>query len=373
MHVILLQENLNHALHYVQRTVPTKPNLTILSAVLLTTTETGLELAGTDLYLGVKTIVPAEDIKPGSVAVPGKTLVELVSQLSPGKLELDLQGSTLTIKNKEGVTKLQCQPADEFPVFPVADEGTVTVPVTMLNTVMETIVFAVSADVSRPVLTTLLWAFADQQIDVVATDGFRLAFDRFSGIEAAELASKQARWLVPARALQEVARVVSSEKADQLSCQYSLAQKQLVFTVNSTSIFVRLLDGEYPPYEKIIPSVFTIEAWLEPEELLKHLKRAQIFARDAANIIHLTWSENQLVIEATSPSAGHHQSTLAVESVKAGDNKIAFNLKYLMDVLTAAKQRRLWFGMSESLKPAMFRLEGETSYGYVVMPFRVTE
>ncbi|HYD34871.1 MAG TPA: DNA polymerase III subunit beta [Vitreimonas sp.] len=367
MKITVLQENLLTAVGIVQKAVPSKPSLPILSSILIDTQSGEIRLSATDLYLGIQTGVEGTIDTPGVVAIPGKVFYETIASLKPGKVTLELVESTLTITSQDSSTSFQCQSAEDFPSFPEVSGDTQELPSTFLEEITSHVLFAASLDTTRPVLTSVLFEFNQENVNVVCTDGFRLAVWNMPS----SFAFTQ-NFLIPAKSLQEVARIGAQTKATQVALTLSPELKQLLFQFESTKIFVRLMDGEFPPYQKIMPSSFTTEVLFDSQEMTHHLKRAIIFARDASNIVHLSLSDGKASISATSPALGKHESEMMLDSFQGEGGKIAFNAKYLQDFLNASKGEKIWLGMTESLKPALLRPEGQLGYSYVVMPFRVS-
>ncbi len=369
MKITLLQENLRNALNNVSKAVPTKPPLAILSSILLQAQPTNLQLSGTDLYLGIQAQVLGNTEEPGEIAVPGKILSEIISALPPGKVTLSTQENTLTITSTSGRTQIQGQSSDDFPPFPTPNGQTFFLSGAELQTIDTNLRFSTGLDPTRVVLTSLLFQFSQAGLKVVATDGFRLAIQVFPD----HISDQDTTLLVPAKALSEVNRIAQAEKVETLTFSVSQELKQLSFSINDTQIFVRLIEGDFPPYQKIVPASFELEAEWDGEEFLSQLKRAMIFARESSHIIRLSLTEQTLTIKASSTAQGEYEGSIPVSLSKGTGNVIAFNAKYLIDFISTLKPAKVWFGMNESLKPAMFRPSGSPTYSYVVMPFRVNE
>jgi DNA polymerase-3 subunit beta len=369
MKITLLQENVRAALTHVSKAVPTKPQLNILASVFLKVHPTHLELAATDLYLGIRSQVLGTTEAEGSLVVPGKLLQEVITSLPPGKITLETNDSTLVITSDAGTTKLQGQPSDEYPPFPQPGGEELHLSVSDLATIDTTVRFSAGSDPTRMVLTSLLFQFLPEGLRVVGTDGFRLAIQNFPQLK--DYPAQQL--LVPAKAITEVTRIASQEKLETISVKLSQELKQLSFLIGETEVFVRLIEGDFPPFEKIMPTEFAIKAELDGEAFIAQLKRALIFAREASHIIRLKLSETELQIQAQSSSVGEYTGTLPLDHHQGGEATIAFNARYLLEFMTTLKPERVWFGMNESLKPAVFRPADKPEYSYVVMPFRVNE
>ncbi len=368
MKLTTLQENLKSALLQLQKAVPTKPQLPILSSVLLTATET-LTLAGTDLYLGVKSQIPAEVTEPGVIAVPGEIFRQLITSLPAGKIELALEGNSLLVKTATTQSKIPYQSSEEYPQFPEIKGEIQNFSTEELAMVVNQVNFAISTDQSRPVLTAMLFNFMAEGLEIVGTDGFRLAIIRLAGHQLSE----NQKILLPAKAIQEVSRIATQLKAATISCQFDPELKQAKFLIDQTEVFVRMIEGEFPPYTKIVPTEFVQQITFDREALLAELKRALFFARETSNIVRLTLSADEISIMARSPSYGEYQGKTPLQGKVTEEITIAFNVVYLIEFLSAQSTAEVWLGINESLKPVSFRIAEQAGQQYVVMPFRVSE
>jgi DNA polymerase-3 subunit beta len=368
MKIEILQENLLGIVGTLHKLVPSKPSLPILTTILLETEASTIQGSATDLFLGLRAHAPAKIIEPGKAAVPGKLLAEIISSLGPGKLVLTLTDSKLEIKSSDSTATLQCQNSDDFPDFPAISGQVTNLDRATFQEIWQRVSFCVSQDLTRPVLTGVLFDPLEEGFSIVGTDGFRLA------MVTLESPLPLPRLLVPAKAWSEIWRAANSEKVNALDLTYDEALKQVLVKVADYEFFIRTIDGDYPPYRKILPSTLPVKASLDAAELTQHLKRALVYARDSSYIVHFELTEAELVIKATSAAAGELVSRLPLKHL--GDiqvGKIAFNAKYLQDFLSAVGTgKNIILGMSESLKPAEFSLEDDSHYRYVVMPFRAS-
>jgi DNA polymerase III subunit beta len=370
MKLEILQENLSIALNQIYRAIPNKPQLPILSSVLLKANKNTITLSATDLYVGIKTTVSGKVSKPSSVAIPGKIFYSIITSLNPGKLTLSLKESTLTITSQNNKTTIQCLDATEFPEFPEMNGKAHALSVSSLEDIQNMVGFSASIDPTRPVLTSLLFQFNQNGLLVVGTDGFRLATLELT----TEKINTEAHFLVPAKAVAEATRIAASyQDVDSISLKISEKLKQAVMIVGSTQLYVRLIEGEYPPFKKIIPNEFSLEVELDGAEFENQLKRAQIFARESSNIIRLKLFKGELIITAVSSSYGKQEGKMVAEVIKGSEGEIAFNSRYLLDFVSALKPEKVSFSMNESLTPAMLRPVNQKDYQYIVMPFRVNE
>ena len=226
------------------------------------------------------------------------------------------------------------------------------------------VLFAVSTDESRPILTGVLLAFDGASLKMVATDTHRLA------VRTAELPSGEgtANAVIPARALNEILRLASDEDL----ITVSLAQGQARFEIGTTSMVTRLLEGQFPNYERVIPQSHDRKLTLEAGEFAKAVKRAAIVARDNANRVVLSTEGATLVLSAESGTVGSMREE--IEVAREGDDiQIAFNAKYMNDVLNVVETEGVVLELTEPLRPGILRPigDGASDYLCVLMPMQV--
>jgi len=368
MKIQILQENLQKGLSYLSKAIPSNPQLPILSSILFESSTTGCVMSATDLYFGVRVQLQSSVETPGTIVIPGKQFKELISSLPKGKLSLEYVSGTLTIKSAHSKTKLQCQVAEEYPQFPVVEGKEYSFSSKQFQEIDTFVGFSASTDQARPVLTSILFEISQNGLSTITTDGFRLSMYNVPNSEPAE----PSRLLLQAKALQEVNRIV--KQLDEKTVNFVVSQelKQVYFSVGDVEMYIRLIEGDYPPYEKIIPSNFTTEVTFSIGELEDNIKRALIFARDASNIIKFeVTAEKTVVVSASSPTLGNFEGVLQSITVTGDPVKIAFNAKYVQDILKASPGESLWMGMSESLKPVLCKSPEGNAAEYVIMPFKV--
>ena len=369
MKIVILQENLKSALFQLQKAIPSKPQLPILASVLLSATKTDLSFSATDLYFGIRTRVMAQVTDPTTVAVPAEIFKQLVGSLPAGQVELITTETNLTIKTATTKAQIPLQNGAEFPQFPDVAGTQIEFSATEIQTIVTQTSYANSTDVSRPVLTALLFNFQETSLEVVGTDGFRLAVLKLPSRPNLE----DQKVLLPAKALQEIQRIAQQLKTKQLTAQLDPTLKQAKFLLDNTEEIVRMIAGEFPPYEKIIPQEAFYQIEIDRETMLEELKRAQLFTRETSNIVKLVLESEKLSIQAKSPSFGEYVGEISVKNPKPEKLEIAFNVNYLIDFFSAQDSLGVTFSATESLKPATFKPEGEKNFFYVVMPFRVSE
>ncbi len=366
MIVNVLQENLIKSLIRVGRIVPVKPQLPIVQNVLLTTNESRLKITATNLETTEITLVGAKIEKEGGICVSSRLLFEFVSSLPQ---------STVTMLTKEGSLFIQCggfratipgAPQEEFPpVASVLKKNEISVEKKQIIDAISGVIFSAATDEGRPLLTGVRVVRVEEETVFAATDGYRLSVRRVA------LKTKEPLdFLVPARALTEVIKVCEEDKAVNDIDIVKPADGQVAFIIGDTEIRTRLIDGEYPDFEKIIPAKHNTRTLLERAALEKAVKAAAIFARDNANIIRFHIENQTLTVSANTPQVGEDE--IDVEAKVDGEGgDIAFNSRFLLEFLSNYKEEELLFEMTGSLNPGVFKPTKDDSYLHIIMPVRV--
>lgn len=367
MRAVISQTLLSQALSYIQTAVPTRPPLPILSSIHFEAKGDEIIVSATDLYFGVSARCAAKVEEEGILALPGKQVVELFKNLPPGDVTLATTDNTLEVSAKHIVSTLQFQDAGEFPAFPKIDGEQGSIPTETVSELVAFVGMSCSPDVARPLLTGILWEPGESSA-FVATDGFRLSHWRPGKGWAVD-----ERLIIPARFWSEVERVATQEKITTISIAYSSEQKQITASLSGVTIYSRILDGEYPPYEKIIPSEFVTTVTLQTEELLEQVRRSLLYARDSLGTIQLQFGSDRSVITAQSASLGKFEAVLTTAQLKGEPLSIAFNNRYVLDFLQLIKTGEITIQLNGELKPALFSVQKRPECMYVVMPFRVNQ
>jgi DNA polymerase III subunit beta len=374
MKLTVLQENLQQAIVDTQKSISSRPSLPILSCLLLQTEGKGtVVFSATDLNIGVRSRINAQIETEGKVAVPAKVFADYIATLDPGEVSLSLEQHTLTIKGKGSKATIQCFPAEDYPVFPEKEGQQLQFPAEVFTTIVQKTAFAASVDEARPILTAILFSFGDQ-LEVVGTDGFRLATIQLpKATQETTTEEPLQKLLMPAKALHEVIRIMGRKQATEAVFTVSQTLKQIFFSFDGIDILVRLMEGDYPPYQKIIPPAFATQVIFSGSEFGQKLKTAMIFARESSGTIRLEIGEKEMKIKSASSVLGTQESSMPIQLLQGSPVEIAFNSKYLSEFLQVLKPEEVWLGVNESLKPALFRPVDLPDYRYIVMPFRVTQ
>ena len=375
MKVSVLQENLAHGLSVVSRAVSTRSTLPVLSNVLVATDDGRLRLSATNLELGITCWIGAKIEEEGSTTVPARTFTEMVSTLSDKQVDMDLNVRTQTLNVRCGAsnTDLKCIDAQEFPPIPTPDlDSGLQINVADLKEMIQQVAFAASTDEARPILTGVLIMVRDNKITLSAADGFRLS------IRHAELSSSVPRpvsAVIPARALTELARI-SADGDQAVTMVLPAGRGQVIFHAKNVELVSQLIEGSFPDLEQLIPRRYNTRTVLSTSAFLKASKQAEIFAREGSHIARINllpggeMQPGQVEITGQSEETG---SVLTVidATIEGGPQLIAFNVRFLREVLDVIKTANVALETTGDTNPGVIRPVGEENFLHVIMPMHL--
>ncbi len=379
MRVSVLQENLHKGLSIVNRAVASRPNLPVLANVLLTTEDSRLKLSATNLELGINVWIGAKIETDGAVTIPSRLFYDLTGNLSPERVDLELDPRTQTLNLRCGgtTTNIKGIDASEFPLVPEADANAgIAVPAQEFRRMIEQVVFASARDDNRPVLTGILVRAEGNTMTLAATDGFRLS-ERKTILEIG--IDQPMEMIIPSKTLQEVSRIISDEDEEVL-ISIPEGRSQVMFHLREVDIVSSLIDGSFPPYERIIPNEFVTHTTVYTDELLRACKRSEVFAKDNAYTtrVYVVPSDDGMApgevrVKAQSNETGDNESMIDA-SVDGTAVDISFNIKYLIELLNVINDDQVILETISSEDPCLvrpYRSDEHNEYVHVIMPMRV--
>lgn len=375
MRVSCLQENLAKGLSIVGRAVSPRSTLPVLGNVLLATDGGRLKLSATNLEVGISCWIGAKVDEDGATTVPARTFIDLVNTLPPERVDMELIARTQTLNLRTGRSEANIKGIDaqEFPIMPTGeDESGIPVETESLRTAIEQVAFAAATDESRPILTGVLLQFDGDRLTMAAADGYRLSV---RSISLTRPVADPFSIIVPARALSELARV-SGEQQDPIVITVTPTHNQVLFQLTDILLVSQLIDGNFPDYRQIIPRNWNTHTVVDTATLLKACKTALIFARDAAHISRLhikpgsDLNPGHIIVSATSAETGDDVSELDA-TVEGEELEIAFNVRYLIDVLSVAGTPQVSLDATTADSPGVIRPVGDVDYTHVIMPMHL--
>jgi len=371
MKLEILLDNFSKGLSLALKAVSAKATLPVLSNVLLETDKGRLKITATDLEKTISVWVGAKIEQDGATTVPARILYEFVSSLKPAPLQLVKEGSLLVIKSEGVSSKFATMPAEEFPKTLPLDsyKKLCSVERELFLDALSKVSFASSSDDTRPVLSGIKISQEEDTLTFVAVDGFRLAERK---IQLKSKVDLNTSFIVPSKSLSEAFRIFSVQDK-QISLGFFEKENTFCLEGGDAFVTVRLLEGEFPEYQKIIPADFSHEATVLKDDLIQGIKLAGVFAKDDSKIVKLELSKEKVAIKSESQEMGEAQAEFKAQ-VTGEDVIIAFNAKFLLDFLVALPSKEdllVSLKTAGALSPALFRLEKQENYLYVVMPVRV--
>jgi DNA polymerase-3 subunit beta len=371
MNVSVMQENLARGLGIVSRAVSSRATLPVLANVLLKTENNGLKLTATNLEIGINCWVPGKVEAEGEITVPAKLLTDLVSSLPNQRIDLQLSAKDRTLKVSCGGSRSSIKgiDADEFPVVAaIGDAPATSVEARSLRDALGEVVFAAASDESRPILTGVLTKLSGESMTLAAADNYRIAVRT---VAVAKAVSPELSIVVPARSYAELVRILP-DADEQIEMTVTPNKSQVLFHVDGIDLVSRLIEGQFPNYEPVIPTSHGSRAVVDRESFLAGARRASIFARDSANIVKVEIggeAGDGLAITAHAADVGDNADTLEA-AVEGSPTTIAFNARYLIDVLANLGADEAALELSGPLAPGVIRGIGKDDYVHVIMPVR---
>jgi DNA polymerase III subunit beta len=372
MKISILQENFKKALQIVSRIAGKNINLPILNNILLKTLNGNIVLTTTDLELGVVSKVRGKIDKEGSFTIDSKLLLDYITLLPNRKINIEQIDKKIVIQSDNYKTAIKGTDSEDFPLIPkIEKKNSYKIKISDFKKALSQIIFAVSVNETRVELSGVLFYFKGSKLTLVATDSYRLAEKT---IDIQSETNNEKKVIIPSKTLQEVVRILSIVNENELDSgviELYLSENQIMFSVENTEIVSRLIEGQYPDYEQIIPTKHETKIKIEKDEFIRAIKTSSIFSRIGINDINLDFpgGKNKTIISSTSSQSG--ENIVELESEVMGiDNGIVVNYKYLLDGINNINSQVVELEVINSNTPCILKPENDDSYIYVVMPIK---
>lgn len=366
MKFICKRSDLMHGVQTVINAVSNRNTLPILSNILFETDEQQLRLSTTDLEVSIKCHITADITDSGSITIPAKRLSEIVRELPDQDISVSVNDNHLiTMICGKSTFKLNGLPKDEYPVLPkVKKDKGFNLSKSLLQSIIKKIIFSVSTDETRYVLNGVLVMVNEEKLLMVSTDGHRLSLFNQS-LEKAP--NQKFNHIVPAKALQELNKILDDEG----DVNIQLNDNQIIFSTADVVLMSRLIDGQFPNYEQVIPKQSDKKIVIDTNQLLAATRRVALMASDKSNSVKYAISQGKMVITANTPEVGEAEEEIEVNY--QGDNiAVAFNAKYNLDVLKNMGSDQCSLELTTNLNPGLFKpVQEDDHYLCVVMPMRI--
>ena len=362
MKIKVLKEDLWVGIQTVQNVVSGKITLPILSNVLLETKGNKLKLNATDLDIGISCELPVENMVEGAITIPAKRFSDIVRELPSGEVIIHAKkNNQVDIEGKNCRFKLNGLPKDEFPKFPeFKDKEAIQIDQKVLKEMLRLTSFAVSHEESRYVLNGVLIEISNDVIRVVAADGRRLAKVEK---KIANSIKKDISVIVPIKAVQEIIRNLKDAGA----VSFIIGSNQVLFDIDGVLIATRIIEGEFPNYNQVIPKTSNSRVKTNTQDLLASIRRANLLSTPDFQVVKFEVFSDKLVISKSTPDIGESREELAIE-YDGSSLVVGFNPQYLIDFLKNIEEERIDIELFGADKPAVMRLK---DYLYLAMPMRI--
>ncbi|MEI8131069.1 MAG: DNA polymerase III subunit beta [Leptolinea sp.] len=374
MKINVSQQQFAHGLGIVSRAVAARSTLPVLNNILLATDEGRLRLCATNLEVGISCWIGAQIVEDGSITVPARTLTDLVGTL-PGDtvyLELNSQTQSLNVKCGSSSTDIKGLDAQEFPPMPIPElANAVDLNVADFREMILQVAFCASSDDSRPALQGVSVTLNDSEITMAATDGFRISVRKSA---LSNPVSQTISVIIPARALNELARIAGEGNAI-IKMVIPQGRGQVIFHLPDVELASQLIDATFPDFKLIIPQSFKTRTIVPTSALLKACRQAEVIARDSNNVIRFNIENNEnepgrVEVQATSEETGASEIILDA-TIDGPGLPIAFNVRFLREVLDVIKTPNVVFETSSNNSPGVIRPVNDDNFLHVIMPMHL--
>lgn len=366
MKLTVLQENLKNAVSLTSHFVSPKAQLPILGNILLKTDKSKLTLSSTNLETSVSTSIGAKVETEGEITINGKTLNDVVSNLSSGSIELEIEKEQVKITSGTFKSNILGSNSADFPILPSSvGKDSFKVKKEELVTSLSKTLFAVSSDETRPILTGILFVVKSKSLYLVATDGFRLSEVKLKS----EIDIPDFKIIIPKAVLNELVKL---NEEDIVEISFDKENNQVIFLIGDTILSSRIIEGDFPDYEKIIPTSSVCVFDINKYEFEKAIKLASIFARDSGNIIKLQIKEKNMIVRAESAASGNQETEVQIERDDKSDKEIEimFNFRFIEEFLKVALDEDVQIHVSDNNKASKFIDPKSSNFLHIIMPIK---
>lgn len=358
------------AVNITTRFASTKAQLPILGNILLSTKKSKIFLSSTNLEISASVQIGAKVDEEGEISIPAKVITDLISNLPKETISLESEKEQLKVVTSGFSSTILGMNSTDFPKVPnsLNDKNTIVFLKKDLTDSLNKVSFSTSTDETRPILTGVLFILSGDSLSLVATDGFRLSK---KAIQLKEYKGEKKSVVIPKGILGEIGRGVF--EGDEILFDLEENEKQVVFGLENTVLTSRLLEGEYPDFEKIIPKGSNVKITLDKEEFLRAVKLASIFARESANVVKIKLLKDSIKVFAESGAAGSQETKVDARVEKEGSEEfeIAFNFRYLEDFLHSVTGEEIKMEFINSTSAGVFKDTSDSNYLHLIMPVKI--
>ena len=358
------KQKLQEGILIAQKAITGKSTMPILEGIYINATKDGLTLIGSDMDVSIETKVQADVLEEGTVVIDSKIFGEIIRKLPNSDVRIEIiESDTVQITCQKSVFNVVYMNADEFPSLPQIDEEKkIEVPQNILKNMIKSTSFAIAQDETRPILQGILFELKDRKLNLVALDGYRLA------IKSEYLDSDFIiEVVIPGKTLNEVSKILED---DDSIVDITFTNNHILFNLAQTKIISRLLDGKFVNYNSLLPQEHKLIVEVKRQDLQNGIERASLMAKEGnSNLIKLEIQDDTLVITSNSQLGKVREEV--VINLQGEGVQIAFNSRYLLDVLKNMEDDMVIMEMTSSVTPCVIKAKETDSYKYLVLPVRL--
>lgn len=360
-----LKESFLKGINTVSKAINSKTAIPALSNILIVSEDNNIKVTASDLHITITAKIGADIEKAGSITVPGKLLTSFVSQLSTEKVTCELDGENFKVLTPKVKSSFATISVEEYPGVEILHEGKLLkVKTADLSKALQHVQFVPALSDSRPVLTGIYIKISNNILTLAATDGFRMA-EYTLPVQSGEI---ETSCIIPAKAFSDIAKTFCAEE-EEMDIYINTDKNVLGLKIKDMEAQIRMIDGDYPNYRAIIPAEFSNRAELDRSSLGNGIKLASIFSKDYDNMIKISQTTSAVEIKSQPTESGSNSSQ--VDGTFTGtDLDIAFNAKYMIDLVNNIPAEKVIVESNESLKPVAFKSSDNENFIYIVMPMR---
>jgi len=366
MKLTVLQSNFAKALNQVGRVVGARTTLPVLSNILITAAKGRIELSATDLEIGViaRTIGKVEE--EGEITLPAKLLTDFILNNKDESVELSTIETKAKLKSNHFEADIMGISPDEFPKIPtITKKDPLLLPKELFINNLKKVAIAPANDETRPVLAGVYFHFSGKTLTLAATDSYRLAESQIP----LENEVPDQKLIVPARTINEVIRLTALNDSEEIAILST--ENQVSFKINETEIVSRLIEGSFPNYQQIIPAASKIKITLNFADLLAAVKMSSLFAKDSSNNnVMIKSQKDEVVVSSAVSQTGNSKSSVPA-LVDGGEIEIAFNARYILDVLQVVESQKITLLLNDQLSAGVIKSPDDKNFLYIIMPLKL--
>ena len=359
--------SLNKAIQTVQRAIISKPSTPIFSGIHVIAADNKLEIQAMDLNMAISCTIDAEISESGEIVVSAKHFADLIRKLPAESLTISKNEEKHSIKVSSGKSEYQLflMNEDDYPKFPTFDaDRTIVLDDGMIKELIKKTIFSCSTDEARPLFTGILVESKDDKLTFVGTNTHRLAVKFIS-----QPTQENLSMIIPSKVLNEISRNLTSDMPQEV--KISLLNNQIMVIIDDVIIVSRLIEGKFPDYNKVIPAKFAVKCTVKAKELAGAVERVALFSTDGDySTVKMSINQGEITITSSSPDVGTGKEVLPCTTEGDALN-VAFNAKYILDILKNVDAEEVLLSMNTSLSPVCITAPEEDNYIYIVTPVRV--